>query len=282
MAGTGASVAHCPGCESESAVAVGRIPDAAMFAGRVLDSPVPGGFLWECRRCGLIFKYPKLGKEDLDSLYRQADADVWQTPELNRPDWLMTVAALSAQDGGSVLDIGCFDGGFLRMLGKSWQKFGIEINESAIHRAMREGVDIIGRDFDALESHRQQFDVITAFDVIEHVDNPERFLVACRQALRPGGLLILATGNARSWPWRLHRARNLYCICAEHLVFLTPCVGGRCCPAPAFQGRRSGQVPAKPAFNHHDHPGCACKFRLFHLSLADCVASQAGHGKSAK
>jgi hypothetical protein len=87
---------------------------------------------------------------------------------------------------------------------------------------MAAGISIVGLDFDALASFKGLFNVITAFDVIEHVRNPKQLLSLCAGALCTDGLLIVATGNARSFAWRLLGARNLYCICAEHLAFISP------------------------------------------------------------
>jgi 2-polyprenyl-3-methyl-5-hydroxy-6-metoxy-1,4-benzoquinol methylase len=58
-----------------------------------------------------------------------------------------------------------------------------------------------------MERRQDTFDLITGFDVIEHLHKPEvlRFLDAAFRALRPGGRLVLQTPNADS-PWgTMHR-----------------------------------------------------------------------------
>lgn len=47
-----------------------------------------------------------------------------------------------------------------------------------------------------------QFDAITRFEVIEHLQHPAELLNECRRILRPGGILLVGTGNAASWSFR--------------------------------------------------------------------------------
>lgn len=201
---------------------LGRIPDAVVFGGQRLDHSIPGGILWRCRACGLLFKFPHLGKDELDALYLRVGAGAWDTVGVKRIDWNLAYRYLADRPPADILDVGCFDGRFLQGLGGAWRRSGVEINAAAADRAAAAGITIAGHDFSALAGRDGSFSVITAFDVIEHVLDPRAFLDACRRALRVEGLLILATGNAHSWPWRLHGPRSLYCICAEHVSFLTP------------------------------------------------------------
>lgn len=45
----------------------------------------------------------------------------------------------------------------------------------------------------------QQFDLVCAFDLLEHLDSPVQFLSQCRSLLSPGGQLVLSTPNTTSW-----------------------------------------------------------------------------------
>jgi SAM-dependent methyltransferase len=83
-------------------------------------------------------------------------------------------------------------------------------------------VHIIGNDFSALQGHPGKFDVVTAFDVIEHVRNPAELLGMMISAVRPGGLLMISTGNTQAWSWRLLGSRYWYCKTPEHMSFMCP------------------------------------------------------------
>ena len=47
-------------------------------------------------------------------------------------------------------------------------------------------------------SEESQYDVVSVFEVVEHVDNPAEFLERCRPFVKPGGWLVLST-IARTW-----------------------------------------------------------------------------------
>lgn len=71
---------------------------------------------------------------------------------------------------------------------------GLEINEEQVQILSLRGYDIrLGdaEDFDLGE----QFDVIVAGELIEHLSNPGQFLECARRHLRPGGILLLTTPN---------------------------------------------------------------------------------------
>ena len=217
-----AEMPECPSCGQCPAELLGPIPDTSMFGGALIDRLLPGGSLWECPKCKLLFKYPHLSKASLDDLYRRIGDEAWRTDAAERRDWQLAYAELATRCPTEILDVGCFDGRFLQGLGKSWRKFGLEINGEQGARASAMGIEIVGQDFYDLACQPNRFGVITAFDVIEHVFDPEVFLRDCRAALQPLGILIVATGNAKSWPRRLHGPQSRYCICAEHISFLTP------------------------------------------------------------
>jgi len=216
-------IPSCPTCSYDHSLNLGEIPDAIKFAGRDLGAPVSGGYLWKCTTCGIRFRFPRLEKHILDGFYRAASTDAWATPSEERVDWALARKHLSLNGrDGRLLDIGCYDGRFLESLNDEWERFGIEVNENAAAKARVSGIGIIGADIENLATDSERFDAITAFDVIEHVENPLAFLATCSNVLVTGGMLIVATGNTSSLPWRLLGSRNLYCVLPEHLAFINP------------------------------------------------------------
>lgn len=210
----------CPGC-SGIARFVGRIPATNVFAGTLLEKPLPGGCLYRCIECGLGFRWPRLAKEKLDDLYAKGSDTTWTAGVNNRWDWRVVHKWLrtNAPSNAAVLDIGCFDGGFLESLTRNYRCFGIEIHPQAINRAERKGIKIIGTDFTDLKG---QFDCITAFDVIEHVESPRDFLECGIKHLDSGGWLLVSTGNLDSFTFRLMGSGYWYCTIAEHISFISP------------------------------------------------------------
>jgi len=213
----------CPGCHSAGACRVGTIPDAFEFAGRPLDTGLPGGSLYRCNDCGLHWRYPQLDKCDLDVLYQQGATASWQYQPVKRRDWQIASAIIhERREVASVLDVGCFDGRFLHHLGERYRRAGIEVHPLAAAHAASKGIEIVGRDFSDLDTLHSSFDVVVAMDVIEHVGNPEAFLASLAKAARPGGMIILSTGNTAAIPWRLMGGMYWYCSIAEHISFINP------------------------------------------------------------
>ena len=210
----------CPSCNNRSPQSLGRIPRARVFAGVVVDVPLPGGSLYECSECCLSFRWPSPGKNALDRLYEKADSGHWRSVVDRRNDWSIARRYMSAMaKGPDVLDVGCWDGRFLKSLDAEWVSYGIEINAQAASHASSAGIEIIASNFDQLDSHRK-YDVVVSFDVLEHARNPLEFLDRLKSATRSGGLIIVGTGNTDSLPWRLHGASYLYCVNPEHVSFI--------------------------------------------------------------
>jgi 2-polyprenyl-3-methyl-5-hydroxy-6-metoxy-1,4-benzoquinol methylase len=214
--------ASCPSCGHAGVTCVGDIAPGYQFAGRLLDAPLPGGRLYACPACFLSFRWPLPSREALDALYQQAHPDHWQYAPEQRPDWQITWDWMHAHlRGGSVLDVGCFDGAFLDALGPEWTRYGVELNEAALRRAEQRAIRIVARDVDDLASLAQQFDVVTAFNVIEHVADCRLLLRRMADRVRPGGVVAVASGNTQAPSWQLMGSRYWYCTIPEHLAFIS-------------------------------------------------------------
>jgi SAM-dependent methyltransferase len=95
---------------------------------------------------------------------------------------------------GRLLDIGCSCGYFLEVAAaRGFDVRGVEFSRNAIAAA---SAQIRPRIFEgALENLPDDtpFDVVSAFDLIEHVPDPRAFLRDCARRLKPGGVLLIST-----------------------------------------------------------------------------------------
>jgi SAM-dependent methyltransferase len=213
----------CPCCGGQIPLDLGPIPVGHVFAGRPLDEFLPGGRLFRCSRCTLGFRWPRLPREAYTSLYQSASADAWHYDAPSRTDWRQATTWIQSQfPTGSVLDVGCYDGAFLSTIGTQYEKLGIEISDGAQRSAQTRGVKIIGADIAAIDSPRAVADAVVSFDVAEHVMNPREMLESMRNLTRPGGIIVLSTGNLDARTWRFMGSRYWYCTLAEHVSFLSP------------------------------------------------------------
>ena len=94
----------------------------------------------------------------------------------------------------SVLDVGCGIGNFVRWAGeRGMQATGVDVDDDAITAARERGLSAYHIDQIAEHVAEGSIDVITLWDVIEHVSDPRAFLTDVVRFLRPGGVVVLET-----------------------------------------------------------------------------------------
>lgn len=108
-----------------------------------------------------------------------------------------------------ILEVGCGPGGNLELLKRFGEVRAIEPDdESRAYAAESAGVVVEGGLLpDGLPDLGGPFDMICAFDVIEHVDDDAGAVAALGQLLKPGGFLV-TTVPAYAWMWSEHDARH--------------------------------------------------------------------------
>ena len=179
--------------------------------------------LVKCGKCGLVFNSAQ--RTDLEAIYSDEYfvADNKSSvggyfdyrpleKALNRNHRFASRFILDSCAGEHrkyrLLDIGCGYGYFLKQFqyDKRFELFGIELNKSASDIASSSGATIINERF---EQHKAdaQFDFITCFDFIEHVQNPVSTLENIREMLSHNGILLLTTPNIGSILFHLLKRR---------------------------------------------------------------------------
>lgn len=104
-----------------------------------------------------------------------------------------------------ILDIGCFNGFFVRhLLNLGFEASGIDFNNKAIEfgksKYQLNGY-IANTSIDDLLSRGVLYDIVTMFEVIEHIDEYSRLIQSAAQLIRPGGIIIISTPNSHML-WR--------------------------------------------------------------------------------
>lgn len=101
--------------------------------------------------------------------------------------------------GAKVLDIGCATGYFLQLCDeKGLQTFGIDISDAFLKSAKKiTTAQLKKHDLNkGLKLYKNNtFDLITIFDVIEHLDSPFNFLKECFRITKKGGKVVITTPN---------------------------------------------------------------------------------------
>ena len=138
---------------------------------------------------------------------------------------------------GAILDLGCSSGSFLDfMRDESWKLYGIEMSAEGARRAEeRSKAKVFVGDILDASFPRESFDVITCFDVLEHLYEPVRVLAKVAEWLKPGGIFYVLVPNVDSAEARvfgsywhgLELPRHLFHYSPASLRFLTQSVGLR-------------------------------------------------------
>ncbi len=201
-----------------------------------------------CARCGLVYTNPRAHSRLLTP--EPGGAARSDAASANKPVYLAGLAHLEAagmRRAGCILDVGCARGDFLSLaVARGYQAVGVDINPRLAAEARTRGHEVHVGALERLDLE-PDFDAVTLWDVIEHVPDPVGLLAACQSLLRPGGLLLLHTGNAQ---FQVPKARLLgrlkpgggpYLIPYQHLTHFDP-------RTARLALRRAGFQPIEVAF----------------------------------
>ena len=161
--------------------------------------------LVECSNCGLAYIADPPEPTELAAMY-QGEAD-YHT-ELHDPHSpaFARMAGVAGEhlaftrrwaSGGRLIDIGCSTGLFLdKAKSAGFRAEGAEFSAASAQFARDHfGLQVTDGDIHAVDAAPESFDLLTMFDVIEHVRDPAADIAAAHRLLKPGGLFILSTPN---------------------------------------------------------------------------------------
>ncbi len=170
----------------------------------------------QCQNCGYVYANPRWSGEDILEAYTAVTDETYvqerEGRELTFRKHLHSLEKrVGKANGRSLLDIGAYIGVFVETATQAgWDACGVEPSEWAASMAQRQGLQVIHGTQDAVELVGKQFDVVTMWDVIEHVADPSGEIGKAYQLLKPGGWLVVHTMDIDSlmaklmksrWPW---------------------------------------------------------------------------------
>ena len=174
--------------------------------GAVRYSEIQHAVYFRCPSCATIFQnpVPKIAdmKEYANSEYTQGLYKAYlQARELKYATFRERVRHMRARSqGGRLLDVGCASGFLIDIaLASGFDAYGIDFSEAAVQAASEQAAPRIRvADVNEIEATSgRPFDVVTAFDIVEHTLDPMEFIRGLRACLVPGGLLVVTTPDTR-------------------------------------------------------------------------------------
>lgn len=123
----------------------------------------------------------------------------------------------------SVLDAGCRTGDFLLHFGPETERVGVEVSDEFAGIARKRGLEI-HNDFLENVKFQRKFEAVTSYAILEHLEDPVKFLDSLESILEPGGILVVmvpAYGSLKRWLMDATGGRWHMYIPPEHLNFLS-------------------------------------------------------------
>ena len=179
--------------------------------------------LSQCKKCGFVFAKKIPSDKELEEHYKGYGRNDYLSPiTIKRYNELLNTFE-EFRKTNKILDVGCGIGYFLEVAKeRGWDVYGTEYTDEAIQICSSKGINMQKGILSSRNYQNEEFDIITSFEVIEHINNPIDELTNFYKVLRKGGLVYITTPNFNSLlRYRLKSEYNVICY-PEHLSYYTP------------------------------------------------------------
>lgn len=182
--------------------------------------------IWvKCNNCGLIYSNPIPAEKSLNKYYSLLGEE---NKIDNRFEFLISMSnerlekieKYSSLQSNNLLDIGTGKGLFVGVAqDRGWNASGLELSQKNCDYAKNNfDLDLINKDFYDF-SPNKKYDIITLFEVIEHLREPKKALKRIYSMTREDGIVVIATPIRNSLYGKRMKEKNVFWTTVEHLSF---------------------------------------------------------------
>jgi 2-polyprenyl-3-methyl-5-hydroxy-6-metoxy-1,4-benzoquinol methylase len=158
-----------------------------------------GGFaMVRCLRCGFVYQNPRPSQQELLKAYQtylpEGEEEIEAWGRMVEPVFRAGADLIErSMPQGRLLDVGTGYGFFLSLMQyRGWEVMGLEVSPTgAQYGRKRWRLSILSQPWEKTSFHEGEFDVVTAFYVVEHLFDPMAFFREVHRIVRPGGMILV-------------------------------------------------------------------------------------------
>lgn len=180
-------------------------------------------YLCKCKDCSFVFSERIPTEDELIKHYEGYGRNDYLSPiTIKRYNELLDEFE-KYRKTNRIIDVGCGIGYFLEVAKeRGWEVYGTEFTDQAIKICESKSIKMKQGILAPTNYPTEYFDIITSFEVLEHINNPQEELASFYKILRKGGLVYFTTPNFNSL--LRYRLKDHYDVISypEHLSYYTP------------------------------------------------------------
>jgi SAM-dependent methyltransferase len=185
-----------------------------------------------CGNCGLLRTNPRPTLDSIGAYYPDSYPPFQEQAAAPLPLWRKLLRGLKWDNlsnaippipPGSLLEVGCATGAFLRLMrDRGWEVRGIEFSPGAGRRAQDAGFPVHIGSVESAPEPERRYDLIVAWHTLEHLHRPLEALQCLHRWTKPGGWLACSLPDAGGLQFRIFQESWCDLDVPRHLYHFTP------------------------------------------------------------
>jgi len=181
----------------------------------------------KCKKCSFMYINPRIKQDLIIKGYSEGSDKTFASQAKGRERTfercLDKIENTTKGKKGKILDIGTANGSFLYVAKKrGWNIYGLELNKWMCEWAKKNyGIDVKPTSLFEQKYPDNTFDVVTLWDVLEHVPDPTKILKECQRILKEDGYIVINYPNIGSWIAKIMGKKWVFLL-SVHLFYFTP------------------------------------------------------------